>query len=107
MRFPEGIDAWRNDGSHTRFYQDVRSPIWPAQLAMEPVGLPVSWTGDDRDVGFEMSFDNGMKLQSRAKVDGTSVVLSHEVRNRTETEFAESKIWSCMQLMRFPLAPVV
>jgi hypothetical protein len=102
VRFPEGIDAWQNDGTHTRFYQDVRSPIWPAQLAMEPVGLPVSWTGDDKDVGFEMTFDNGMKLISRAKVEGASVVLSHELRNGTEIDFAQSKIWSCVQLVPSP-----
>jgi hypothetical protein len=102
VRFPEGIDAWRSDGSHTRFYQDVRSPIWPAQLAMEPVGLPVSWTGGEKDIGFEMSFNNGMKLHSRAKVEGSSVVLSHEMRNGTETEFTQSKIWSCVQLVPSP-----
>ena len=51
VRFLEGIDACRSDGSHTRFYQDVRSSIWPAKLAMEPVGLPVSWAGGGQDSG--------------------------------------------------------
>lgn len=102
VRFPEGIDAWQSDGSHTRFYQDVRSPMWPAKLATEPTGLSVKWTGDAQDLSFVMAFDNRMKLRSRAHVDGSRVVLSHELQNTTETDFAQSKIWSCVQLVTSP-----
>ncbi len=103
VRFPEGIDASRaGDGRHLKFYQDLRSPAWPAKLEAEPLGLPVEWKGDQQDTGYVMKLDNGMVLQARARVEDSQVVLSYELENRTDVNLASLIIWSCVQLMQSP-----
>ena len=103
VRFPEGIDASRaGDGRHLKFYQDVRSPAWPAKLEAEPAGLPVEWTGDEQDTGYVMKLDNGMVLRARARVEESRVVLSYQLENGTDVDLANVIIWSCIQLMQSP-----
>jgi hypothetical protein len=103
VRFPEGIDANRSgDGKHLKFYQDLRSPAWPAELETEPVKLPVEWTGDEQDTRYVMEFDNGMLLRARARAEDRRVVLSYELQNGTDVDLANVTIWSCVQLMHSP-----
>lgn len=108
VRFPEGIDTWAAGGKHTKFYQDVRSPVWPAKLAAEPVRLPAEWLGDADDTGYVMPFDNGMRLRAQARVIGARVVLSYELEGDPGTVAVQSRIWSCVQLAQStPLADLL
>lgn len=103
VRFPEGIDASRAaDGKHLKFYQDVRSPAWPAKLEAEPLGLPVEWKGDDQDASYVMKLDNGMVLRARAHIEDLAVRLSYELENQTDVDLGSLIIWSCVQLSPSP-----
>ncbi|HJN15733.1 MAG TPA: hypothetical protein QGH10_09595 [Armatimonadota bacterium] len=96
IRFPEGIDAnLAGTREHLKFYQDLRSPAWPAKLETEPTNLPVDWAGDDQSVSYEMTFDNGMVLKAKATVDGATVTLSYELLNATDIDLSSCQIWSC------------
>jgi hypothetical protein len=58
VRFPEtiaGPDATANQW--LKFYQDLRSPVWPAKLECEPVDLPPKWEGDDHKQAYTMRLD--------------------------------------------------
>ena len=103
VRFPEGIDATRaDDGRHLKFYQDIRSPAWPAKLECEPEALPVEWTGDEADTGYVMRLNNGMALTARATVEGAKVVMAYELENGTDIDMASCIIWSCVLLQPAP-----
>ncbi len=98
VRFPEMIEASEvKTDSFMKFYQDNRDPAWPVDLECEPLGLPVKWQGDDKSLSYELKFDNGMVLNSSARVEGTKVIMSHKLTNGTDMDLKDVKMWNCVQ----------
>jgi len=103
VRFPEtiaGLDVKANQW--LKFYQDLRSPVWPAKLECEPVDLPPKWEGDDHKQAYTMRLDNGMVLEAKAEVHGSEVRLSYELENGTELDLRGVRVWSCIQGQLMP-----
>jgi len=103
IRFPEGIAAVdAASGKHLSFYSDTRSPDWPSTLECEPVNLPVDWQGDGKQLSYTMCLDNGMILESSARVEGSRVILTHALNNATSLDLRYIKIVTCVQLQLTP-----
>lgn len=102
VRFPETIEARQaTNNRQLKFYQDIRSPEWPAQLECEPI-LPVQWSGDESHQSYTMALDNGMKLEARADFVKDRVELSYTLKNDTTIPLRDIRIWSCIQFQSIP-----
>ena len=103
VRMPEAIDARdKGSGRAMKFYQDTRDPAWRAKLECEPLDLPVTWTGTDKDLRHTIALDNGMVLRSRARVLPSTVRISYQLANNTAYDLQDVVIWSCIQLRPAP-----
>ncbi len=97
VRFPEQLEATHvNSGVYKMYYQDNRLPEWPADLACEPLKVPVKWMGDDKELSYTMEFENGMVLKAKAKVVGTRVVMTHKLTNGSDSDLSGIKFINCV-----------
>ncbi|MCL5270832.1 MAG: hypothetical protein M1457_09855 [bacterium] len=103
VRFPEHIGAIDETTRRAAlFYQDVRGPEWPAELACEPLRLPVQWQVADDRAGYLMTFDNGMRLAAEARVRKGAVELIYRFTNNDRAPLRRISIWSCVNFGQVP-----
>lgn len=104
IRFPEVVQGKQCRGGEVLdFYRDNRNPLYPGNFQCEPTKLPVDWQGNDKQLFYEMTFDNNLVLHSRATVVNNSrVSLEFQLDNNTEMDLVEMDIESCVQPQYIP-----
>lgn len=103
VRIPEtvaGLDTKQN--KFLRFFQDLRSPEWPAVLQAEPVSLPVPWVGGEKNLSYTLRLDNGMFFETTVKVEGSAVIFSYTLHNNTDHDLKRVGMRTCPALMFVP-----
>ena len=103
VRLPESIEA-RIEGEESvrKFYQDIRSEDWPAVLACEPAGLPVSWQEEGAVQRYRLDLDNGCALEVRAEYQAPKAVLDYTFHNGIAGPLHQVQFCTCVQLQGVP-----
>ena len=101
-RFPERLDARSSAGESLRLYKDNRSPEWPANLACEPVSMPVTWRTTDTSAGFDLEFDNRLCLSADATVTGNTIDFRYVLNNETGQDLERIRLDICVQGLHVP-----